>query len=329
VRDIDAPLEQDNGRDESQEDVRALLAACRISDPSERWRRVRDRLDVERFVSFAAMEMLVAQWDGYTEHTNNYRLYHDPVFDKMVFIPHGLDATFRSPNLSILPPTNSIVGRAVFGTVEGRKLYEQRLRALHANIFKLSAITNRLEEALAWLRAAPVSGAELAGIERRIGGIRSRIAHRAARVGELLAGREPAALPFDESGRGRPEGWIEELFFGEPEMDQCVDGGRSALRIAARDGRCRASWRAVIYLQPGRYRFEGRVRTEGVSQGAVGLRISGDPEYRRLTDAREWQELIHEFEVKERGRDVNLICEFDAHTGTAWFALDSLVVRKR
>jgi spore coat protein CotH len=70
VRDIDAPLEQDNGRDESQEDVRALLAACRISDPSGRWRRLRDRLDVERFVSFAAMETLIAHWDGYTLHTN-------------------------------------------------------------------------------------------------------------------------------------------------------------------------------------------------------------------------------------------------------------------
>ena len=81
-------------------------------------------------------------------------------------------------------------------------------------------------------------------------------------------------------------------------------------------------------MQPGRYRFEGRVRTEGLNRGAVGLRISGDAEYQRLADAGEWRELTHEFEVKEPGRDVNLICEFDAYAGTAWFELDSLLVRK-
>jgi hypothetical protein len=329
VRDIDAPLEQDNGRDQSQADRRALLAACRAPDLSERWRRLQERLDVERFVSFAAMEMLVAHWDGYTGHTNNYRLYHDPVLDKMVFIPHGLDATFRTPNLSILPPTNSVVGRAVFETVEGRQLYEQRLRALYASIFKPTAITNLLEEALARLRAARGAEPELAGIRRRMNIMNLRIAQRAARLGELLAGREPAPLRFDDSGRGRPEGWHEELVLGEPELDQRAEGDRAALRIAARDGRCRASWRTMVYLQPGRYRFEGRVRTEGLNRGTVGLRISGEPEYRRLADAIEWQEVAHEFEVKEPGRDVDLVCEFDAYAGTAWFDLNSLFVRKR
>ena len=49
----------------------------------------------------------------------------------------------------------------------------------------------------------------------------------------------------------------------------------------------------------------------------------------RLADASEWQELTHEFEVKEGGRDVDLVCESDAYAGTAWFDLNSLFVRKR
>src|SRR5262245_59069008 len=101
VRDIDTLLDQDGGEDTSQADVRALVQACRISDPSIRLPRLRELLDIDQFISFAAMEILVGHWDGYTIHTNNFRLYHDPVGNKMHFITHGLDWAFRRPNISI------------------------------------------------------------------------------------------------------------------------------------------------------------------------------------------------------------------------------------
>jgi spore coat protein CotH len=44
-------------RGKDQADVRALLAACTIPDLSERFKRLSAVLDVDRFVSFAAMEM--------------------------------------------------------------------------------------------------------------------------------------------------------------------------------------------------------------------------------------------------------------------------------
>jgi spore coat protein CotH len=92
--DIDAPLDQDNGETSDQRDVQALLGACTISDPAERFRQLSRVLDVDRFISFVAMEMLIGHWDGYAIHTNNYRIYHDPTSDKMVFITHGLDGPF-------------------------------------------------------------------------------------------------------------------------------------------------------------------------------------------------------------------------------------------
>src|SRR5437660_6514279 len=154
LRDINTRMDQDNGDDTSQSDVRMLLAACRIPDLAQRFGRLDRVLDVERFAAFAAVEMLIAHWDGYTLHTNNYRFYHDPALDKMVFIAHGLDAVFIRPNVSIQPPMRSIVSRALFQTVEGRQIYERSVRQLYTNVFRLEVISNRLEQALSKLREA-------------------------------------------------------------------------------------------------------------------------------------------------------------------------------
>ena len=121
LRDITSRLEQDNGADSSQSDVRALLAACRVADAAPRFQRLSQRLDVDRFASFAAMEMLTAHWDGYTLKANNYRVYHDPTSDRMVFIPHGMDAAFRRLNVPVTPPMRSTVSRALFETPAGRQ----------------------------------------------------------------------------------------------------------------------------------------------------------------------------------------------------------------
>ena len=158
--------------------------------------------------------------------------------------------------------------------------------------------------------------------------MRSRIAHRVTRVGEALAGIEPASLKFDESGLARLDGWRDEFDHGEPVFDRPAEDGKALLHIKAVGGRCRASWRLMIYLKPGPYRFEGRARTEGVSGGGTGLRISGATRNMRITGQNSWRELQHEFEVQEGAGDVELVCEFDALNGEVWFEMDSLRLRK-
>jgi len=56
-------------------------------------------LDVDHFFSFLAVTMLIAQHDSYPLNRNNYRIYHDPVSDRFVMIPHGIDGTFTENNL--------------------------------------------------------------------------------------------------------------------------------------------------------------------------------------------------------------------------------------
>jgi len=328
LQDINTHLDQDNGEDKSQADIRALLAACRTPDLSGRFERLNRLLDVERFASFAAMEMLIAHWDGYTLHTNNYRFYHDPTSGKMLFIAHGLDSVFRRPNISIQPPIKSIVSRALFQTPEGLALYEKRLRALYTNVFRLEIITNRMETALAKLRAAGLPAEKFQEIERQAGITRTRISRRVARVGEALSGIEPTPLFFDETGLARLEGWRTEFDHGEPIFDRPIENSLATLHIKASGGRCRASWRTMIYLKAGLYRFEGQVRTDGLSGGA-GLRISGDTRNMRLSGQNPWRGLQHDFAMEEAGGDIELVCEFDALAGEAWYDLESLHVRKR
>ena len=184
LQDVDEPLDQDNGDDITRADLQAFNEACAVPDPSERWQRLNGILDVDRFLSFIAMELLTTHWDGYAIHYNNYRLYHDPKTDKMVFITHGLDWAFRRPNVLIEPPLKSVVARAVLTTPQGKKLYRERIRTLSAKVFKLPVILDRMEKALGKIRDAGLPPDDLAMLERRAAVMRERIQLRAKRVDE-------------------------------------------------------------------------------------------------------------------------------------------------
>ena len=327
VQDIDGPLDQDNGESTDQADVRALVNACSIPDPQTRWSALSKVLDVDRFLSFAAMEILVGHWDGYTIHTNNYRLYHDPASDKMVFITHGLDWAFRRPNISIHPPLKSLVGRAVFETNDGGKLFRERIGTLYTNVFRVSVITNRMEQGLKKLRTAGLTANELARMERTATSIRERILIRYTRVAEQLAGKEPPQTKFNADGSARLDGWRDEADRGEPLMDQPEFEGRRTLHIRAAGGRSRASWRTQVYLTRGRYRFDGMARIEDITSGSIRLRISGE-QSRGISGTSPWRMLSHEFEVTDDAVDVEFVCEFNATAGDAWFDRESFRVRK-
>jgi hypothetical protein len=285
-------------------------------------------LDVDKFVSFAAMEVLVGHWDGYAIHTNNYRLYHDPASDKMFFITHGLDWAFRRPNLSIHPPFKSIVGRAVLGTDDGQKVFHERIGTLFTNVFRAGVITNRMEHALAKIRAAGLDAKELARVEKNAAIMRERIELRGVRVAEQLAGIEPTPLKFGPTGVARLSGWRDESDRGEPLMNQIDYDARPTLHIQAAGARSRASWRTQIYLLRGRYQVEGLVSTKGVVGGSAGLRISGGQRQTGIGGTMTWRALSNQFEVIDAGMDVEVVCDFYGTEGDVWFDKNSLVVRQ-
>lgn len=327
-RDIDLPLEQDSGTRGDQSDRVKLFQVCSFTNRAERWRELHKVLDVDRFVSFAAVEMLTAHWDGYVLHTNNYRLYHDPRADKFVFIPHGMDWAFLRPNLSIRVPLDSIVAHAVFGTPQGQKLYRERIGTLFTNLFQVSAITNCIEAEMAKIRTGTFSSNQLVAIERGAALMCERIIARARRISEELADVHRIPLKFDTNNFALLTEWRADHDGGTGAVDRVTIDGKEALHIAAAGAYYHPSWRSLVYLPRGSYRFEGTLRIAAQGPVVGMLRRSGASTSTTFGSATDWRALSYDFEVRGTANDVELVCDFSGANGEAWFDLTSLRVRR-
>ncbi|HEY0550627.1 MAG TPA: CotH kinase family protein [Verrucomicrobiae bacterium] len=326
--DINVPLEQDSGTPSDQADVRKLYQVCSITNAAERWRELPKVLDVEKFVSFAAMEMLTAHWDGYVLHTNNYRLYQDPKTGRFAFIPHGMDWAFLRPNLSLQVPLHGAVSRAVFSTLEGQALYRERVGTLFTNVFRVEVITNRIERELAKIRTGSFKSNQLAAIERGAAEMRSRVFARAICASNELAGVGPVPLKFDTNGIAQLTEWRADHDGGSGAVDDITTDGKTTLHITAAGVHCRPSWRSLVYLPHGSYRYEGKLRVVGPDGVLAMLRISGPSSATMFRTATDWRTLTYDFQVRDSGQVVEFVCDFSGAAGEAWFDLNSLRVRR-
>src|SRR5581483_1567793 len=92
-RDINRMLKQANGAPGDQSDLRSLARAAAVTNGTERLEALGRILDTDEFLNYLALEMILANWDGYAFYQNNYRLYHDPASGRITFIPPDLDNT--------------------------------------------------------------------------------------------------------------------------------------------------------------------------------------------------------------------------------------------
>jgi len=223
-------------------------------------------------------------------------------------------------------PLRSVVVVAVLSTPEGQKLYDERVRKLANDMFKVPVILERLDKALAKIRTAGLERPELAKIERSIAVAREQIALRGTRVDEQLKGVKPEGMKFDKVGTAFPQRWREE-YGGNAILDRVKYDGKKTLHIRAAEKSTRASWRAQGFLGVGTYRFEGSVRTESLV-GSAWVRISGNRVNGGQTGDSSWQPMTHLFSVVGEGRDVEFVCELYGDQGDVWFDLDSLRVKR-
>ena len=327
-----------NGADpKNQNDLKALADAAREPDPVKRFERLDQVLDVDRFISFVAMELMTGHWDGYTVNRNNYRMYHDPTTDKIVFFPHGMDQMFGSQYNLQRPPLNGIVASGLMNTPEGQRRFRERVGVLFTNVFKLEAITNHVNEIEA--RCLPVLNEYNKGFAREFAGqaagVRERVRAMVAHIQRQLNLPEPSALKFDRQGQAKlvlP--WEAQIASGEPKLDKAKDGERTLLHIQSGSGAV-ASWRARLVIPPGKYQFTGSVRTAGVvaqkdeSGTGAGLRISGLKRENQLAGNAGWTTLTFPLEATDLPTEVELVCELRAQKGEAWFDADSFRLVRR
>ncbi|MEY3275028.1 MAG: hypothetical protein RL153_293, partial [Verrucomicrobiota bacterium] len=141
LRDIDQDLELDAGKEPPDwKDLHALAAACRLPDAAQRHARVDALLDVDRFLTYVALQVMTEDWDGYPGNRNNYRLYHDPSSGKFVFMPHGMDQMFRHGGMPVDRGFEGMAAQVVMARPEWREAYYARVGALLTNVFTSDAI---------------------------------------------------------------------------------------------------------------------------------------------------------------------------------------------
>lgn len=87
-------FDQDNGDDVGFADLTALSQALdAMNDPDTFVEDVSAVVDLDLFLAFAATELYLGHWDGYSWTRNNYYLYRKSD-GRWVFMPWGLDQTF-------------------------------------------------------------------------------------------------------------------------------------------------------------------------------------------------------------------------------------------
>ena len=338
LREISEPLQKMSGTETNDYGaLKALVAAAEEPDLAKRMGRLEQVLDVERFISFIALEVMTWHRDGYAMKRNNYRIYHDPEADKIVFFAHGMDQMFWEPNGPILPHNlDGLVARSLLQTKAGRRRYRERMSLLLTNIFKVDVLTNRIAEVQARIRPvlAAISPDAAREHDGMVNNLRNQIVQRAASLAMQINTPEPVPVRFDKSGRANLAGWRAQNTLGNAALDKVAEASKlQTLHIrAGSDGHCTASWRTRVLLEAGRYRFEGQLRTVGVmplkdlkGEGA-GLRISGSriPRQDQASGDSPWQKVGYDFTIPTDAAEVELVCELRATQGEAWFDLSSL-----
>ena len=190
LRDIDQPLDLITTKKDvaDRKDLKALVAAAREGDPKKRFERLEKLLDMDSFISYMVVESIAWDWDGYPFKCNNYRIYHDPVKDKITFIPSGMDQMFWDVNGPALPGFGGMVANGIVSAPEGKKRYYARMREILRDVYKPEQIVKRLDDLEKIVQPALASVDRGAGndYKNQVNRLRNAVRERAKSLDEQL-----------------------------------------------------------------------------------------------------------------------------------------------
>ena len=327
--DINGRLKQDNGQPCGLADLRELSTAATQKDDDRRRQSLERLLDVDEFLNFLAIERILANWDGYAFHQNNYRVYHNPSSGRMSFIPHDLDNTLFESGMGLMPPRNGILTAALLKTPEDRQAFRERIARLFPLVLDPQRIEKRMDASVARLSQG-ATPEQVAALGRQAALLRQRVRERWQHFRDELDGKRPLTPEFDSAGVARLNGWTAKPDWNSATIKTVSEEGKPELYIEAAGGYCFGSWRLPVWLPPGRYRLEGQAKTRGVAGlpsqtgSGAGLRVLGGRRGRGLWEFSPWTTVQHTFVVQQDCEWVELIAELRAFSGSAWFDPESL-----
>ena len=183
-------------------DIDAVAAA--LQDPSDGGlEALAKAVDLDRFLSFWATEVLVGHWDGYAGDRNNYHFYREPD-GPFVFIPWGVDDTFHlrddpNPfdNISNPPPSVlalSAIPNRLYNNPDWRLKYVVRLKELMDTVWKEDELLASVDRMTAIVQQHALPEAKAAAAEDT-GRVQKFILKRR---GEILADITPEPPDWPE-----------------------------------------------------------------------------------------------------------------------------------
>jgi spore coat protein H len=322
LKDIDADLDTNSGDNPTdRSDLVALRAACK-TNLTERRAQLEKVLDLDRFLTFVALDTMLWNWDGYAQNKNNYRVFNDRTTGKIVFMPHGLDQMFWKPDGPVLPGMQGMVAKAVLQVPELREKYFARMKELRSTVFNPQEMTNRVYQIAA--KVSPIlkekDPSQAEQHATAVEAYANAIVRRAASIDQQLA-TPVVPLKFDDSGKTTITEWESKANFGKPDLKKNGD----MLQAGTTQGSSIGAWRTKVWLEPGKYRIEASVKTTGIipdigdSRGGAGLRVARERSEKYLLANSDWTPISHEFSVNDPLTQVQLLCEFRGASGEASF----------
>jgi hypothetical protein len=162
---------------------------------------------------------------------NNYRIYHDPKRDKIVFIPSGTDQMFGDPNGPLLPNYNGVVAKAYITTPDGRQRYLNRMDEILRTAWKPEEWNKRLDEVEAVIKPAlaKVDAGHAKDLPAHIARLRGAITHRKqSAAGHLRRLLNPTPPKTIAGGPGLPDdGFLRKYLFLGPVSVQGTPGAQA------------------------------------------------------------------------------------------------------
>ncbi|HWN94427.1 MAG TPA: CotH kinase family protein [Methylomirabilota bacterium] len=337
--DVTKALQVDSGESPNdRSDLTNLVKAARERISDNRLEKLQRVLDVERFRTFAALEVFLVHWDGYCAGApNNYRVFHDTTRDKMVFMPHGMDQLFgvsSSTEFSITPAFKGLVANGLFSIPEERQRYRDRIAALLTNECSARSLHARVDRIVEQLRPALAREPDLrAQLDSTVRGLKSRITARVASVERQLNERE-RFLAFNADGTAHLTGWQFKGTLDRPALgSRTSENGKQLLQVRARGNMpSSGAWRRTVLLEKGHYELSAVARAEGINHSATNtgviLRVSGERSTKGLSTNASWTPLRYEFDVHGIA-NAELICEFRGAQGSGYFETSTLKLTRK
>ncbi len=343
--DINARLEIDSGPDrrprpggavagtaaEAPQTDREQLRAATLVPVEQRLAALSSRLDMDRFLTTMALQLLTDDWDGYVRHRNNFRLYHDPATDRMVFLPHGMDHLFSAPRSRLYWPEITGIVAAKLMAVPGisdrlRGRMEELGRTVFAETNVLALVDRTEARLLSGLAGRPEREREFYRNQGAL--LRERIRERIA----WCRSEPPTSSKAPFAGTAILADWKPWAEVPDTDLEKRVrPDGQAVLFIAAHSPATCASWRTRLRLPAGNYRFEGEVATRGVRlvpearDPGVGLRVVPARRGIGLSGTVGDTPMSHDFRV-DHATEVVFVAELSGHAGSVEFLRDSLRV---